>query len=107
MYRCEAGSLAGFVQQLAARYVASGYVFYVVGRVPPGSVTPLIARLVLNPLREPTRTAAVAARVRSHAASSPLRAARSVIQSTAFWACDAAAKIARLSRRSTVSQVAR
>src|SRR5262245_13466812 len=36
MYRCEASSLAGFVQQLAARYVASGYVFYVVGRVPPG-----------------------------------------------------------------------
>jgi hypothetical protein len=36
MYRCEASSLAGFVQQLAARYAASGYVFYVVGRVPPG-----------------------------------------------------------------------
>jgi hypothetical protein len=36
MYRCEASSLAGFVQQLAARYVASGYVFYVLGRVPPG-----------------------------------------------------------------------
>jgi hypothetical protein len=36
MYCCEASSLAGFVQQLAARYVASGYIFYVVGRVPPG-----------------------------------------------------------------------
>ncbi len=36
MYRCEAGSLAGFIQQLASRYVASGYVFYVVGRVPAG-----------------------------------------------------------------------
>jgi hypothetical protein len=36
MYRCEAASLAGFVQQLAARYVASGYFFYVVGRVPGG-----------------------------------------------------------------------
>jgi hypothetical protein len=36
MYRCEASSLAGFIQQLAARYVASGYVFYVVGRVPSG-----------------------------------------------------------------------
>ncbi|MFO0849928.1 MAG: hypothetical protein U0871_15440 [Gemmataceae bacterium] len=36
MYRCEASSLAGFVQQLAARYVASGYYFYVVGRVPAG-----------------------------------------------------------------------
>lgn len=36
MYRCEAASLAGFVQQVAARYVASGYVFYVRGRVPAG-----------------------------------------------------------------------
>lgn len=36
MYRCEAATLAGFVQQLAARYVASGYFFYVVGRVPAG-----------------------------------------------------------------------
>src|SRR5437868_5921856 len=36
MYRCEAGSLAGFIQQLTSRYVASGYVFYVVGRVPAG-----------------------------------------------------------------------
>jgi hypothetical protein len=36
MYRCEAASLAGFIQQLAARYVASGYFFYVVGRVPAG-----------------------------------------------------------------------
>lgn len=34
MYRCEAFSLAGFIQQLAARYLASGYVFYVVGQVP-------------------------------------------------------------------------
>lgn len=36
MYRCEAASLAGFVQQLASRYVASGFFFYVVGRVPAG-----------------------------------------------------------------------
>lgn len=35
-YRCEACSLAGFIQQLASRYVASGYVFYVLGRVPEG-----------------------------------------------------------------------
>src|SRR5262245_12402980 len=34
MYRCEAKSLAGFVQQIAASYVANGYVFYVCGRVP-------------------------------------------------------------------------
>jgi hypothetical protein len=36
VYRCEASTLAGFVQQLASRYVASGYVFYVLGRVPAG-----------------------------------------------------------------------
>src|SRR5689334_3894196 len=33
-YRCEATSVAGFIQQLAVGYVARGYVFYVVGRVP-------------------------------------------------------------------------
>ena len=34
MYRCEATSLAGFVQQIAVSYVANGYYFYVLGRVP-------------------------------------------------------------------------
>jgi hypothetical protein len=36
MYHCEARTLAGFIQQLVASYVANGYVFYVLGRVPPG-----------------------------------------------------------------------
>src|SRR5262245_13100660 len=36
MYRCDATSLAGFVQQLAVSYVANGYYFYVRGRVPDG-----------------------------------------------------------------------
>ena len=34
MYRCEAASLAGFVQQLAVSYIANGYYFYVLGLVP-------------------------------------------------------------------------
>lgn len=34
MYRCEAGSVAGFVQQLAVGYLAHGYWFYVAGTVP-------------------------------------------------------------------------
>src|SRR4051794_28376661 len=35
-YRCEATSVAGFIQQLAVGYVARGYVFYVTGRIPDG-----------------------------------------------------------------------
>jgi len=33
-YRCEATSVAGFVQQLAVAYVAHGYYFYVAGWIP-------------------------------------------------------------------------
>jgi hypothetical protein len=36
MYRCEATSVEGFVQQLAVSYLANGYWFYVVGQVPEG-----------------------------------------------------------------------
>lgn len=35
-YRCEATSLVGFVQQLAANYLPHGYWFYVMGYVPDG-----------------------------------------------------------------------
>jgi len=34
MYRCEASSVAGFIQQLAVSYVANGYWFYVTGEIP-------------------------------------------------------------------------
>ena len=34
MYRCEATSVAGFIQQLAVSYVSNGYWFYVTGEVP-------------------------------------------------------------------------
>lgn len=34
MYRCEATSIAGFVQQLAVAYIRNGYWFYVVGKIP-------------------------------------------------------------------------
>jgi hypothetical protein len=33
-YRCEATSVAGFVQQLAVAYVGRGYLFYVTGEIP-------------------------------------------------------------------------
>jgi hypothetical protein len=33
-YRCEATSVAGFIQQLAVAYVGHGYVFYVTGEIP-------------------------------------------------------------------------
>lgn len=36
MYRCEASSVAGFVQQLAVGYVQHGHFFYVIGSVPEG-----------------------------------------------------------------------
>lgn len=34
MYRCEATTVGGFVQQLAVQYVTHGYWFYVLGRIP-------------------------------------------------------------------------
>jgi hypothetical protein len=36
MYRCEATSAEGFVQQLAVSYLGSGYWFYVAGEIPEG-----------------------------------------------------------------------
>ena len=36
MYRCEATSVEGFIQQLAVGYVARGYLFYVAGSIPEG-----------------------------------------------------------------------
>lgn len=35
-YRCEATSVQGFIQQLAVGYIAHGYFFYVVGKMPEG-----------------------------------------------------------------------
>lgn len=35
-YRCEATSVAGFIQQIAVSYVGRGYFFYVLGRIPEG-----------------------------------------------------------------------
>ncbi|HJT76569.1 MAG TPA: hypothetical protein VJ739_05145 [Gemmataceae bacterium] len=36
MYRCEATSVEGFVQQLAVSYLGNGYWFYVMGEIPEG-----------------------------------------------------------------------
>ena len=33
-YRCEATSVAGFIQQVAVAYLARGYWFYVAGQIP-------------------------------------------------------------------------
>jgi hypothetical protein len=38
MYRCEATSVQGFIQQLAVCYVGRGYWFYVAGSVPEGKI---------------------------------------------------------------------
>ena len=35
MYRCEAVSIPGFIQQVAVAYIANGYRFYVTGCIPP------------------------------------------------------------------------
>lgn len=35
-YRCEATSVAGFIQQLAVAYITHGYWFYVAGEIPEG-----------------------------------------------------------------------
>lgn len=53
MYRAEALSLPGFIQQLAVSYVKNGYFFYVLGRVPDGKDpravdAKLIARYGIN-----------------------------------------------------------
>ena len=53
MYRCEANSVAGFIQQLAVSYVTNGYWFYVTGEIPahkdPRAVdTKLITRYGLD-----------------------------------------------------------
>lgn len=34
MYRCEASSIEGFIQQIAVSYVLHGYYYFVVGRIP-------------------------------------------------------------------------
>src|SRR5437870_4201373 len=34
-YRCEAATIAGFIQQLAVGCIARGYWFYVAGYIPP------------------------------------------------------------------------
>lgn len=52
-YRCEATSVAGFIQQLAVAYVGHGYFFYVTGEIPerkdPRAVDEkLIAKYGLN-----------------------------------------------------------
>lgn len=47
MYRCEATSVEGFIQQLAVGYIARGYWFYVACRIPAGKDPRLVdAKLI-------------------------------------------------------------
>ena len=47
-YRCEATSVAGFVQQLAVAYVGRGYFFYVVGEIPEGKDPSLVDQKLID-----------------------------------------------------------
>lgn len=48
MYRCEAMSVEGFVQQLAVQYLAHGYWFYVAGSIPDGKDPQQIDRKLIE-----------------------------------------------------------
>lgn len=50
-YRCEATTVAGFIQQLAVGYVGRGYVFYVLGRVPEGKDPALLDQKLVQKYR--------------------------------------------------------
>jgi hypothetical protein len=47
-YRCEATSVAGFVQQVAVSYVSNGYFFYVAGRVPDGKAPEAVDAKIID-----------------------------------------------------------
>jgi hypothetical protein len=48
MYRCEATSPEGFVQQLAVSYLGNGYWFYVTGQVPSGKSPESVDRKLIE-----------------------------------------------------------
>ncbi|HRZ36931.1 MAG TPA: hypothetical protein P5534_11270 [Candidatus Paceibacterota bacterium] len=48
MYRCVAGSIEGFVRQLAVAYVGHGYYFYVTGWIPPHKVPERIDEKIIR-----------------------------------------------------------
>lgn len=48
MYRCEAASVEGFVQQLAVSYIGKGYWFYVAGCIPEGKAPALVDGKLLS-----------------------------------------------------------
>lgn len=48
MYRCEATSPEGFVQQLAVSYIGNGYWFYVTGHVPNGKSPESVDRKLID-----------------------------------------------------------
>jgi hypothetical protein len=48
MYRCEATSPEGFVQQLAVSYLGNGYWFYVTGQIPEGKSPESVDRKLIE-----------------------------------------------------------
>ena len=47
-YRYEAVTIAGFIQQVAVSYLANGYFFYVLGRIPEGKDPRLTDRRIID-----------------------------------------------------------
>lgn len=48
VYRYQAASVPGFIQQLAVAYVTHGYYFYVAGHIPPGKPPERVDRVLLE-----------------------------------------------------------
>src|SRR6266849_4698714 len=47
LYRCEAQTVPGFIQQLAVSYIGHGYWFYVAGNIPDDKDPPMVdAKLI-------------------------------------------------------------
>ena len=48
MYKAEATSIGGFVQQVGVSYVGNGYFFYVPGNVPEGKEARAVDKKLIN-----------------------------------------------------------
>ena len=48
VYRYQAASVPGFIQQLAVAYVTHGYYFYVAGHIPPGKPPERVDRVLME-----------------------------------------------------------
>jgi len=48
MYRCEASTIEGFIQQIAVSYVRHGYYYYVLGRIPDHSQPAMVDLKIIH-----------------------------------------------------------